>query len=374
MKDAYFSNLNYTLANEDTWLEVEMIRRLKPKNVLSVCGSGGRSLPLAIAGAENLVCVDLAKEQLDLAKLRRACYLKLTRDDYLRFWGFPPFTPEEGREERKKVFESLDLEVGTRDYFKRLFEAREWCSPLYDGKWEMTFAKIAKLCQRILGRHSKDMFGAKNLDIQHRYFRKAFPKFRWFAVLAVVGNASFFNALLYRGHFVKKNLPESHFDFYRDAYDRLFSRTLARANFFLQLSFLGRILYQDAIPVEAHEDSYSDIQKFLRGSTKVDFVQADLIETASQSTKPIDFISMSDVPSYFSGDVEKTFLQRVKHALSPGAHVVVRSYLRIPEGMDLKNFKDVSDEFQDLIEKEMTQMYRVQVFRYMGGHSTGSKE
>ncbi|NRA45583.1 MAG: DUF3419 family protein [Oligoflexales bacterium] len=72
--EAYFSKLNYTVANEDSRLEYQMVRSLKPDRVLSVCGSGGRSLPLAAHTQKTLVCCDLAQEQLLLAKHRKASY------------------------------------------------------------------------------------------------------------------------------------------------------------------------------------------------------------------------------------------------------------------------------------------------------------
>ena len=50
MSKEYFSKLNYSLANEDSTLEVEMVKELKPKNTLAVCGSGGRSLRLRAKG------------------------------------------------------------------------------------------------------------------------------------------------------------------------------------------------------------------------------------------------------------------------------------------------------------------------------------
>ena len=48
MTEKYFKSLNYSLGNEDTTFEVEMVKKLNPKKVLAVAGSGGRSLPLYV--------------------------------------------------------------------------------------------------------------------------------------------------------------------------------------------------------------------------------------------------------------------------------------------------------------------------------------
>ena len=63
----YFYDLNYTLANEDTTLEYEMVKELKPKFVLSVCGSGGRALPLICGGAERLDAIDVVILERELS-------------------------------------------------------------------------------------------------------------------------------------------------------------------------------------------------------------------------------------------------------------------------------------------------------------------
>ena len=80
--------MNYTLANEDTSLEYNLVLKLKCKQILAVCGSGGRSLPLLAGSTERLVCTDLSHPQLLLAKLRLATFAKLTREQFLLFWGF----------------------------------------------------------------------------------------------------------------------------------------------------------------------------------------------------------------------------------------------------------------------------------------------
>jgi S-adenosylmethionine-diacylglycerol 3-amino-3-carboxypropyl transferase len=46
MAQKYFTGLNYTLGNEDTSVEIGLVAKFKPKSIFSVCGSGGRALPL----------------------------------------------------------------------------------------------------------------------------------------------------------------------------------------------------------------------------------------------------------------------------------------------------------------------------------------
>ncbi|NRA45581.1 MAG: hypothetical protein HRU09_11555 [Oligoflexales bacterium] len=97
------------------------------------------------------------------------------------------------------------------------------------------------------------------------------------------------------------------------------------------------------------------------------FEQKDLIRCALDDSEGFDFVSFSDVPSYFSGSEEQNYLQRLKKGLKFGAHVVIRCYLRIPEGTDLTGYEDVTHQYQDLIDAEQTQVYRIFVYRYKGG-------
>ena len=63
---------------------------------------------------------------------------------------------------------------------------------------------------------------------------------------------------------------------------------------------------------------------------QVFYHQNDLLSEITNQDN-LDFISLSDVPSYFSGQTEKEFIQNLKPSLSDDALVVNRNYLRIPE-------------------------------------------
>ena len=110
MTENFFKGLNYTLGNEDTTVEVELVKYFRPKNILSICGSGGRSLPLAAFGCECLHLLDLSKEQILLAKLKEATYKQLTYDEFLLFWSYYPNPSNQNGEERKALFFKLSLE------------------------------------------------------------------------------------------------------------------------------------------------------------------------------------------------------------------------------------------------------------------------
>ena len=360
MGQKYFSGLNYTLGNEDTSVEIEMIKELKPKSIFSICGSGGRSLPLMHKEADNLSLSDLSKEQLILAELRLATYRELNHEQFLMFWGYYPYSDNNHKSERKELFSKVTLTPETRDFFNTVFSEIDFDSLLYLGKWERTFAVFAKINRVLLGADYDRILRFDNLEDQVEYYKTKFPMKRWKALIQILGNKAMFNALLYKGDFITKNSPLTHFDYYFQSFERLFTRDLAQKSFFLQLCFYGKIKSLLGVPVEAQKENFERIHN---SKTSVEYVQEDFVSYLAKGEKQFDFLSLSDVPSYFQGDLERDFMQKIKPGLKPGAILVTRYYLRKSE-CNLDGYVDISENHHKLIELEKVQMYDIRVYKY----------
>jgi S-adenosylmethionine-diacylglycerol 3-amino-3-carboxypropyl transferase len=130
---------------------------------------------------------------------------------------------------------------------------------------------------------------------------------------------------------------------------------------FFRFVFFGKVLHEVALPIEFRPDIFESIK-----NSKV-FPQ---YETGSvfeeKSDIKYDFISLSDVPSYLGGDLEKEFLQIMKERLTTEGTIVNRYYLRRPEGMNLTGLKDVSSDYKSLSSQELVQMYDVHILKYGG--------
>ncbi len=361
MSSSFFSDMNYSMANEDTSLEFEMVKQLKPRKILSVCGSGGRALPLICAGASELICVDLAKEQLLLLELRQKAVQLFSREDYSIFWGYAPYYQKRYTEKRQELFESLKLSDDCYHYFKDQLVQKKYEAFLFRGKWESTFVKFSKVAAMVLGKNIEKMFSFNDLEQQVKYFNEEFPWRRWNMILQTIGNKFVFNVLLYKGHFVKKNVTDSYFEYYDKAFKNLFYNDLLKKSFFAQLCLLGEINFEEGNTVEVNPECYKLMKKALSSKIKIRVERGDLIDTIKKY-KDLDFISMSDVPSYFSGDVEKNFLQEIRPHLSKKGLVVIRSYLRIPNA-NRAGFTNVTKKYEDLINLEKVQMYRIEVLQ-----------
>jgi S-adenosylmethionine-diacylglycerol 3-amino-3-carboxypropyl transferase len=360
MSEAYFTKaLNYTLANEDTAMELAMLP-LGVDHVLSVAGSGGRVLPLFSRKPKSLTCVDVSQEQLYLTELRIESARALTHSEFCSFWGYPPRNASP--EERKDLYAKIRLSADAARFTRGLFDSQNWNSVLYLGKWERTIQTLSKINQRMTGISGRKLFECLTLEEQRDYLESAFPKRAWSAVLLILGNAGIFNALLYKGHFPKKNIKDSHHGFYSKAFQHLFEQALARENYFLQLVFFGKIVFSEGCPVECKEDIFQNAKAGI-DQAEIRYERGDLMEKIKASDKPIDFLSFSDVPSYFTGENERRFMQMAKSKLSSGALTVNRNYLHIPEQTDMSGFKSANSEFQAAIDAEKVGVYMVDVQR-----------
>ncbi|MBC7429948.1 MAG: DUF3419 family protein [Bacteriovorax sp.] len=360
MSHSYFSGLNYTLGNEDTSVEIELIKRLKPKKIFSICGSGGRSLPLMHVEAEDITLADLSKEQLMLAELRLATYRSFNHEEFLLFWGYYPYADDNDTSKRKELFQKIKITPETKTFFTNIFNEINYTSLLYLGKWERTFAVFAKACRVLLGLDFDRILRFDNLEDQIKYYKTEFPMKRWKVLIHILGNKTMFNALLYKGDFITKNSPLSHFDYYFQAFERLFTKDLARKSFFLQLCFYGKIKSLAGVPVEASNESFERVHN---AKTNVHFLQEDFVGNLAKGDTLYDFLSLSDVPSYFQGDLERDFMQKIKSGLAPGAIIVTRYYLRKSK-CDLQGFVDITDSHHKIIELEKVQMYDIRIYQY----------
>lgn len=359
----YFTrHLNYTLANEDTALELGLLSE-DSRHVLSVAGSGGRVLPLLAKNPRRVTCVDLSQEQLCLTELRMESTRALDHEEFLSFWGYPSVSrPAATPAEREMLFRKIRLSKPAHEFLESMFKQKEWRSVLYDGKWERTFSRLAALNRNLTGAKGLGLFSALTEEEHREYLETQFPRKAWAAVVALLGNAGVFNALLYRGSFPKKNIPLSYYRFYSNCFEKLFAQGPARYNFFLQILFFGKVVFAEGCPIECRADVYTAAKRALE-KAEVRYIQGDLISSVEDSTEPVSFLSLSDVPSYFEGETERNFMKRIARNLEPGASVILRNYLRVPQGMDLGDYDTVTEENRAAIEREKVGVYLIDIYR-----------
>lgn len=346
---SYFQQLNYTMANEDTSLEYELCRRLGAKHVLSVGGSGARALPFLALPLETLRIVDVSADQILLIRLKLKTIRDLSREEAIDFWT------HESRSRRDEVFLKLQDASKFEAFYRFHSEKNPDIPPLYWGKWEKTFRTFSKLTGLFFSKKIRENLFES--DRPHAYFKKHIQGVKWNLLLNIVGNRTMFNSLLYKGSFIKKNSPLSYFEYYAQAFERLFHLDVKKSHF-LQLCFCGKVLKEEALPIEFSPEIFQKIKDSL---LEPEFEQGSIFEREEETR--YDLISLSDVPSYLSGELEKKYVQTLEENIAPYGVIVNRFYLRSTENTDIKDFRDITLEHRDIIQRELVQMYQVQLLQ-----------
>lgn len=363
MAKEYFSTLNYTLANEDTQVEFELLPE-GAVNVFSIAGSGARCLPLIARNPENLHVVDMSEAQLFLVELRYQAAKVLTYDEWLFFLGYRGAIQDGSKisNDRYELFKKIELSPKAKAYWED--SKSGWSSNgfILLGKWESHFQMLGKFFRDYLKCDFLPIFEAQSLSSQREVYDKQWPHLRWKTFIKIVASEYVFNKFLYKGHFSgsdgHKTESRSPSQFIFEEFGRVFNRQLVRKNYFMQTLFLGKIRFEEGLPIEAHRAIF---EKVKNSRTKVHYHLGNLLEVLPQ--KPFSFISLSDTISYLDQKDANQLLQRL-HADSPkGTTIVIRSFMRAPTQLDSSGWIQLKDKEAWASEIDGTAVYQFHLFK-----------
>jgi len=355
MGKKYFKDLNYSLGDEDSRVELGILP-LKLNSVAAIAGSGGRVLPLLAKYPANLFCVDIVEEQLKLTEFRISALKQFTYEDYLGVLGYPPYAFSPNK--RKEVIKGMELSASCREYIEGICTNHNWTEIIYYGKFEKTLIKFSKFIRLILGNEIEKIFQLKSSSDRQVYFDSKFPFWKWKIILFLLGNSAVLNSILYKGEFPKKNLKKSSYKIYEDIFNSLFYSYNAKESFFLQLVLLGKLKFQEGNPIECDSLIYNKAKDAIK-SCNISYIKGDIL---SDLPGAIDFISLSDVPSFFKNDKEKSFLQDLKTKVNNSSYIIVRAHMRVPNP-ELNGFSLINDQYDDLLKEERTQLWKFFIYK-----------
>lgn len=351
----YFKALNYTLGDEDSALELALLPE-RAQNVVAIAGSGGRVLPLLAKRPARLTCVDILPQQLALLRLRLALLTACDRDTFLSFLGY---RDDMAPEARRQLFAQLHVDDADREFLGQLFSAIDWQGPVYHGRFERMLLTLHHMTRLLTGRAGRGIFHTADLDAQRAYYHTHFPRRRWKVVLALLGNSAVLNSLLYAGDFPRNNLGISSFVRYKDIFHILFEQMPVRESFFLQQIFLGKVVHEEGLPAECDPQVYAAARQAAQ-ECDIQLRCCDAIDCVA-ALSGVDFVSISDVPSFLPDNRAHAFLQEMRPALAPNAMVVARGHMRVAHPA-LEGFEDISHEHADVIARERTGLWKVNIY------------
>ena len=189
MSKQYFSNLTYSIGDEDNNVEFQILPANR-NHIVSVCGSGTRIVPFLSKNPKKITCVDISQEQLDLTYLRIEAIKQLDYQSYLAFLGYPPMNIN--KVERKQIFDSLIIENEIKIRLQKLLSINDWKEIIYFGKFEKAMIKLSKINRFITGKTGKTIFNQSNFEEQKKYYLQKFSKFRFNITIGILGNTSIF--------------------------------------------------------------------------------------------------------------------------------------------------------------------------------------
>lgn len=362
MSNSYFENLNYTLSNEDTRVEHQL---LKPNasRVFSICGSGARVLPLIAKNPKVLDCVDLATEQLYLCELRLAAAKKLNYDEWLFLIGYrggiPGMTATD--DDRYALFKELELSEDCKEFWESKRAAWAPRGFIFLGRWESHFQKLGRIFRNYLRLDMRPIFEAHSLSEQLTLFEEHWRPFIFSTFLKLVANEFVFDRFLYKGHFsgASKRRTESRppNQFIDEEFTRIFTTTLVRKNYFMQILFLGGIHYEEGLPLEAQR---ATIEAAAKSKTKMNYRKENLLEVLKEES--YDFISLSDTISYLPDEAASRILQLLPASTPKAASCVVRSFLRAPAEIDVSGWTRENEKNAWARELDTTAVYEFHIF------------
>ena len=356
----YFSVLNYSLANEDTAVELS-IMPTDTDCVVCVAGSGARVIPLFAKTPKSLVCVDVSPQQLELTELRIEAARALDLRDYRNFFGYGSQTIS--AEKRREIFDQLNLSANTKSSLAELFSRSHWGPIIYLGRWERAFGKLARFAARVIGPRGLAIFQCRNMDEQRRYLAETFPRWRWRLAVAMIGQSFVFNRLIYGNQLPQLNLAKSDYSYFNDRLASTLRVSLARENFFLKILLRGHLENEEALPLECSDLHYSAIQRGIKSCT-VRYVQSDLYDFLEKNPGVANFVSLSDTPSY-SGSAASSpnIMQKLVTGMATGGLAVARYFRFCPPAVQLEKLEDVTRKYEKVISSEITCIYKIGVFQ-----------
>lgn len=356
MSEVYFQGLNYSLANEDTWVEY----KLAPENAdsfFAVCGSGSRVTPLLAKNPKELHLVDLSECQLKLFRLRYEAIKKLSYEEYLYLLGYE----NTHGHSRSDLLRRLDLSDDDQTYWKHFESLWSQQGFIYLGRWESHFMMLGRLFQKLTFTNMLPLFETKDLNHQKQILS------RWKSSLfqlytQIVLNPWVANKLLYKGHFAgakdKKTMDISAADYVHREFNDLIQNTWIKANYFLQLIFLNQVKFKEAFPAECDRELFNQIKN---STTKIFYHKRNLLELLRE--RPHDFYSLSDTFSYMQTAEVANFLQSLPDGLKPGTQMVIRTFMRKPPFQVNSPWVTDLDQNRKLAKEDCTRMYEFSVLK-----------
>ena len=347
----------YSLANEDARVEFGLMPS-RVKRAIVVGGSGARAVPLLARNPGELIVVESDPVQLHFCELRLQAARSLKSDEFLFFMGYRGALPN-GRpagDSRMDLFETLELSDKCREFWGKA--SQEWLPRgfIYLGTWESRFQTMHKILQGVLRMNLRAIFEAQSLDEQIALYEKHWRPQLFRNFLRFAASEFVLNRFVYKTPH-KSSPPRAPWQIFDEEFRRLFTTTLVRRSFFLQLLFLGEILYEEGLPFEALQ---STLEGARRSRTVVHYRNEPIAELVR--SEAAGFYSLGDITQSLTAEECVGLLLSIPKSIPAKSLVVCRSFLHVPEAFESKGWLHESAKEDKATLEDCTGVYRFHIY------------
>jgi S-adenosylmethionine-diacylglycerol 3-amino-3-carboxypropyl transferase len=352
--------LLYTACDEDSWSELRGLDIAPDDDVLSITGSGCRSLNLLLAGPRRLVSYDVNPLQSHLLELKVAAIRRLSHREFGEFIGLHPGTG------RRATWHAIRGELsddarGFWDLNEHVIER----GVLYSGAHETYYRTVIRPAVATLRRRKlRRLFELETLDEQRRFYHAEWNTWWWRTVLRgalrpwlfklVLPDPSYYTHPTFEGY-------DSMADYCLARVEHAFTSSLVRDNHFLALLLLGHYHNDQAVPPYLHPEHYERIRANLPA---LEIVTGPPLDEwlASIPDGTFDKFSLSDISGWIDEDAFAATLRDVVRTGRDGGRICYRNFAaqrKIPAGL-LDSIDPLDDLAAELTDSDLAFAYTFQ--------------
>jgi S-adenosylmethionine-diacylglycerol 3-amino-3-carboxypropyl transferase len=343
----FAQKINYSSSNEDTRSELKALDIGHEDVVLTITGSGSRSLELLISRPKKIISIDMNPLQNFLLELKISAIKNLPYDEYLEFLGV--------RESAERIFIYQRLRSELSAEAKNYWDGQSASIKrgiIYQGRWERYFKTLSLIVRLFRGKKIKQLFSFTDLQEQIAFCQTSWNTKSWRKFILFVCRRFFWKYIFqdpgfYR--YVPRGFPVGDYIY------RSLSKTLetypARENHFFALLIHNKYINENYLPIHLHEKYYPLLKEYVsRIEVVTDSLQNFLVTLPENS---IHKFSLSDISSYTSEEDFVAILESCVRAAAPEARFCLRHFLvkrEIPENLKhkIELFTDLGRELEKL--------------------------
>lgn len=312
----------YTTSDEDSQSELQALEIEPSDRVLSVTGSGCRTLNLLLGRPDRLVSVDANPLQNFLLELKVEAMRVLSHEEYVGFLGV--------RQDRTrlKTYSSIRGRLSAEarafwDFNEQVLEA----GVVFNGAHETYYRRIVSPLILSLRRDKVNrLFAFTDIDQQRDFYHREWDNLWWRTAIRALARPTVFRALLGDPSYYRfVEMPEPVGDYLFRRLEHTLTTRLARENHWLALLCYGYYVNEEAVPLYLNARYYDSVKAGLDGLEVETVLLQDYL--ARQAPGTFTKYSISDVSGWVDAPLFERIMLDVVRTGRPGARFCYRNFL-----------------------------------------------